>query len=133
MSLVRSVLFPVIDLPREGMKRLQNLIRGVRDVSVTEAARQIAAGVPVLDVREPSEHAAGHLRGSILIPLGTLETRAAEIAHLKDQPLLVLCHGGKRSATACARLARLGFTGTANIAGGILAWRRAGLPEDRPA
>uniref|UniRef100_A4WQI6 Rhodanese domain protein n=1 Tax=Cereibacter sphaeroides (strain ATCC 17025 / ATH 2.4.3) TaxID=349102 RepID=A4WQI6_CERS5 len=132
MSVVTTMLFPVIDIPREGVKRVHNLIRGVRDVSPREAYRLIAAGAAILDVREPAEFAAGHVEGSILLPLDTLEARVGEIEDLKQRPLVVLCHGGKRSATACAALARLGFTDTANIAGGILAWRRAGLPEVCP-
>lgn len=133
MSAIQTLLFPVIDLPREALKRVHNLFRGVRDISAPEAARWLRSGAAILDVREPSEFAAGHVAGSIPIPLGELEARASEIAALKDRPLVVICHGGKRSATACAVLARLGFRRTANLAGGILAWRRASLPETRTA
>ena len=47
---------------------------------------------------------------------------------LQDTPLLVVCQTGARSASACSQLAKLGFTKTHNLDGGINAWRTAGLP-----
>jgi rhodanese-related sulfurtransferase len=127
-----TTLAPLVNIPREGFKRLVNLFRGVRDISVRTAWSMIETqGAQVLDVREPQEFAAGHVPGSRLIPLGSLAARVGELAAFKALPLVVICHGGKRSATACAALARLGFADTYNVAGGILAWRRAGLPEAR--
>jgi rhodanese-related sulfurtransferase len=49
----------------------------------------------------------------------------------KDRPLLVMCHVGGRSAAATAYLIRSGWTNAINVAGGIDAWERAGLPVRR--
>jgi rhodanese-related sulfurtransferase len=82
----------------------------------------------VIDVREPAEYAAGHIGDSRNIPLGTLIERAGEIAKLKDSAVILLCHSGVRSAGACSKLAKAGFTNVHSLEGGIDAWVQAGFP-----
>lgn len=126
---LRRLALAVIDPPRELWKRLVNLTRGVRDISPRQAEALIRdQNAFVLDVREPQEFAAGHVKNSRLIPLGTLSARVQELEPYRARPIVVICHGGKRSATACALLARQGFENTFNIAGGILAWKKQALP-----
>lgn len=126
------LLASLIDVPRELWKRLFNLFRGVKDVTPREAKSLIdSREALVLDVREQKEYDAWHLPGSLLIPLGSVQARAAELERYKLHPVVVICHGGKRSADACDRLAKLGFRQTFNIAGGILAWDKAGLPIEK--
>lgn len=126
---LRAIAVHVIDPPRELWKRLVNRVRSVRDISPHVADALIRErDAFVLDVREQHEYDAGHLAYSTLIPLGSLATRVAELEPHRTRPIVVICHGGKRSATACWQLARLGYADTYNIAGGILAWKRAALP-----
>jgi rhodanese-related sulfurtransferase len=125
LATVKATLNWLIDPPRELWKRAINLTRGVKDINVHEAQALINRGVFVLDVREPHEYKAGHVAGSKLIPLGDLLARVGELEPLKPQDLVVICRGGKRSATACWQLNQAGFTKTYNIAGGIIAWQRA--------
>ena len=82
----------------------------------------------VVDVRESGEYVAGHLPESRNIPLGDLEERAGDLDKFKDLPLILVCQTGARSATACARLEKLGFSRVHNLDGGINAWRTEGLP-----
>jgi rhodanese-related sulfurtransferase len=124
--------FALIHVLRETWKRGVNLATGVRDIGPDQASEMVGSGAHVLDVREPEEWARGIIAGSVLMRLSEVEKRQAEIAHLRHQPLIVICHGGKRSATACRILARLGFTGQFNLAGGILAWGSAGFATERP-
>ncbi|OOV09211.1 hypothetical protein RF819_16420 [Rhodoferax fermentans] len=105
--------------------------RGIQDINVAQAQALIQQGAFVLDVREPDEFEAGHVPASTLIPLGQLADRVAELDSQRTHKIVVICHGGKRSATACGQLAELGFGCTYNIAGGILAWRKAKLPVVR--
>lgn len=127
-SRFKKAFVAAIDGPRELWKGFVNRLRGVRDITPLEADGLIRTeGAFVLDVREQHEYDAGHLSGSLLIPLGQLSDRIAELEQQKDRPIVVICHGGKRSADACAVLAERGFANTFNIAGGILAWRRANL------
>ena len=84
------------------------------------------AGGLVLDVREPSEWAGGHIAGATLIPLGELPARLAELS--KDRTIVVVCHSGNRSAQGRDILRDAGFPSVTSIAGGMTAWLAAGLP-----
>ncbi|WP_180131141.1 rhodanese-like domain-containing protein [Rhodoferax sp. BLA1] len=128
VTAVKAALNWLIDPPREWWKRAVNLTRGIQDINVLQAQTLIQQGAFVLDVREPDEFEAGHLPASTLIPLAQLPDRVAEIEAYRSHNIVVICHGGKRSATACGQLAQLGFGSTYNIAGGILAWKKAKLP-----
>ncbi|MEZ5262288.1 MAG: rhodanese-like domain-containing protein [Acidimicrobiia bacterium] len=97
----------------------------VPEVDVQEAARLQAEGMPVFDVREPDEYEAGHAAGAVLIPLGELPDRLAEIP--LDRPVLLICRSGARSGRATAFVNEQGGRAT-NVGGGTLAWVEAGLP-----
>jgi sulfur dioxygenase len=87
-----------------------------------------ASDVQLLDVREPEEFVGplGHVEGSVLIPLGTLPDRIAELS--KDRPVVAICRSGARSAQAINFLRQAGFTKLANLPGGMIRWRQEGLP-----
>jgi rhodanese-related sulfurtransferase len=103
------------------------------EIDVTSAAAQIQEKqIKVLDVREPSEFATGVIDGAILIPLGQVEKRVAELDAFKDQPMLVVCGSGGRSVQAIKVLGKYGFTQLTNIKGGMNAWRKANLPVVAP-
>ncbi|MES0371025.1 MAG: molybdopterin-synthase adenylyltransferase MoeB [Mariprofundaceae bacterium] len=74
----------------------------------------------ILDVREPHEIAICRIKNSWEIPLGTLPLRYAEVP--KDQPVIVHCKMGGRSAQAVEFLQEKGYTNVSNLAGGILRW-----------
>lgn len=131
----RSPLFEflaaIVNVPRELWKRLVNITRGVKDISPRVAQEYIQGqGAVILDVREQKEYDAGHVPNSIFIPLGQLESRLDEINAHRNQTIVIICHGGKRSATACMHLRNHDFKQPLNIAGGILAWKKAGLPVE---
>lgn len=85
----------------------------------------------LIDVREPVEHAEGHIVGAQLIPLGEIERRASEIG--RDKPVVLMCRGGTRGGQALAKLQALGFSNALNLEGGMLAWTAAGWPTDHAA
>ena len=97
-------------------------------VDVRQGATMQQQGALLLDVREPDEFAQGHAPGATLIPVGQLQTRIAELTAYKDKPVALICRSGNRSGLAQMLLARAGFTKTVNVAGGMIAWRQAGLP-----
>ena len=76
----------------------------------------------LIDVREPHEHAISQIDGSILIPLGELESRIDGLN--KHDRTVVHCQSGVRSAKACAILKSAGFEDVINLRGGIAAWLR---------
>jgi rhodanese-related sulfurtransferase len=85
----------------------------------------------VLDVRDATEYASGHVINSRNIPVGDLESRAAELEKHKAKPVIVVCDTGNRSGKAAAVLRRLGIKEVFNLSGGIGAWRQAGLPLEK--
>lgn len=95
-----------------------------------------AAGAPVIDVREPSEFAEGHLPGAVNIPRGVLEFQVdahpslnfktdPHLSH-RLEPIIVYCRTGGRSALAAEALKRLGFDRPLSLAGGWLRWVESG-------
>ena len=85
----------------------------------------------VLDVREPSEWADGHIAKARHIPLGQLKNRLADLEKYKGKPIVVVCRTGNRSGSACGQLKKAGFENLHNLAGGMQAWEQAGLPRER--
>lgn len=103
------------------------------EIDVSAAAVQVQEKqIQVLDVREPAEFATGVIQGALLIPLGQVEKRLAELEPFKDRLLLVVCGSGGRSAEAIKRLSKYGFSQLTNIKGGMTAWRKAKLPMVAP-
>jgi hydroxyacylglutathione hydrolase len=82
--------------------------------------------VALVDVREMGERTGGAIAESISIPLGKLETRAAELN--REKLLVVHCKGGYRSSIATSILRRSGFQNVANLTGGFDAWKASNLP-----
>lgn len=108
---------------------LGSRISGYTQVDAVDAVRIINhQDAVVLDVREDKEFADGHILDSLHIPLGKLAGRLDELANHKEKSIIVSCRSGHRSATACARLRKEGFTSVYNLRGGVLAWQSAGLP-----
>lgn len=78
--------------------------------------------VVILDVREQDEYDGGHIPGSVLLPVGTIDQdTAAAVIPEKDTAVLVYCRSGNRSKTASSALAALGYTNIYEF-GGINTW-----------
>lgn len=106
----------------------------VATVTPQDASDEIVHGdAVVLDVREPIEWEE-HIEGAVQIPRGILEFRAdpASPAHNAaldpNRRVIVVCRSGTRATLAAATLMDLGFTDVVNLAGGMNAWKQAGLP-----
>ena len=97
---------------------------GVSDWEITpvDLKKRLDAGddVLILDVREPNEYQINRIAGSVLIPLGELPRRYAELP--KDKDIVAHCKMGGRSAKAMEFLQTVGFKRVKNLRGGILEW-----------
>lgn len=106
------------------------LLKGQSQLTVEEAKRRaVEKNAVILDVREPEEWDAAHIPGAIHIPVGQLEQRLSELP--QGRPLVAACRSGSRSEDATRLLRERGYD-AANLAGGMTAWRRAGLPIEPP-
>jgi hydroxyacylglutathione hydrolase len=99
----------------------------IPQLALADLADRIQAGaVRIVDVRDDSEWAAGHLAGAMHLPLSHID---AEIDALpRDTPIVVHCQSGARSAIATSLLRARGIRNVSNLAGGYAAWVTAGLP-----
>ena len=82
-------------------------------------------GAQLVDVREPYEHEAGRIPGSLHIELQQLPSEAGSLD--RERPILFYCRSGSRSALAADAFAASGFDAR-NLDGGLEAWVAAGLP-----
>ncbi|HUC14025.1 MAG TPA: rhodanese-like domain-containing protein [Acidimicrobiales bacterium] len=85
----------------------------------------VNAGAVVIDVREPDEWSAGHAPEARLIPMGQVEARLDEIP--REVTAVIVCRSGARSNTVTHFLNSHGINAL-NMAGGMSAWEKAGLP-----
>lgn len=102
----------------------------VKNITPTEVQEKLKGkeSFLILDVRQPEEYAYdGHIKGSRLMPLGSLRDRLGELP--MDTPIVCVCRSGARSRTACELLQRQGFTDVSNLGGGMIGWKRARLPH----
>jgi rhodanese-related sulfurtransferase len=85
-----------------------------------------ADAAAVVDVRDPEEFAREHIPGAHLVPLARISPDALPAAGRT----VLHCKSGRRSAEAAARLAAAGRTDILQLAGGLDAWKQAGLPVE---
>ena len=94
----------------------------IEKIDAGTAIRLLDAGKAVaVDVREPDEYAVGHIPGAKLLPLGEVNSRAAEVLPEKEATWLFYCRTGRRSAEAVQKLDELGYSNLYDL-GGILSW-----------
>ncbi|MGP3534471.1 rhodanese-like domain-containing protein [Microbacterium sp. RD1] len=95
--------------------------------SITVQQLREREGVPLIDVREPDEFAAGHVPGAVNVPMSTLGDHLDE---LPEGPFDVICQVGGRSARVVEALTARGLDAT-NVDGGTGAWAEAGYDLER--
>ncbi len=101
----------------------------VRDLTPQEVARGIQEDRMVLvDVREPNETALERIPGAVLVPLSAFDPAA--IPEPAGRDVVFTCRSGRRSITASLAAQDQGFAYGSHLAGGILAWKAAGLPTE---
>lgn len=89
-----------------------------------QIARLQAAGAVVLDIRDPDEHAAGHIPGSLHLSRGKLEMNAEALLPDPDAQILCYSNAQNRGALSAAALRDMGYRNASWIDGGLNAWRK---------
>jgi len=101
----------------------------VRDLTVDDVARGLKEGrVVLVDVREPNETAVERFPAAVLVPLSVFDPVA--IPAPPNCEVVFACRSGRRSVTASLAAQEQGFAYDAHLAGGLLAWKAAGLPTE---
>lgn len=96
----------------------------VQEVSPESVAELMANGAVALDIRDPDEHASGHIPGSINLSRGKLEMNIEGLLPELDATILCYCNAYNRGALSAASLFDMGYSNAKFIGGGLNAWRK---------
>ena len=104
----------------------------VAEIDVEQYKALVAAGEPhvLIDVREESEFAAGHVRGALHLGKGVIERDVETAVPDKKAKLVLYCGGGFRSALVADNLLKMGYTQPISLDGGWRALKTSGLELD---
>lgn len=105
----------------------------VRECQVADVKQMMDSGAKfvLIDVREESEYAAGHLPNALQLGKGIIERDIEARVPDTSTPLVLYCGGGFRSALAADALQRMGYTNILSMDGGWKGWNAAGFPISR--
>ncbi len=103
-------------------------IAGYKSVNTDEATRLFNDDAYMLDVRTAGEYKEGTIGQATNISVTELAGKIDSIKADKDKPVVVFCLSGARSGRAATMLVKNGYTQVYNLAGGMNAWKSAGLP-----
>jgi rhodanese-related sulfurtransferase len=102
----------------------------VRETTVDAVKARLDRGekLTIVDVREESEYAGGHVPGAIHLGKGVLERDIENRVPDTGTELILYCGGGFRSALAADALQKMGYTNVISMDGGMRDWRGRGYP-----
>jgi len=112
------------------LKLVEDAKTRVRESNVHEVKKRLEAGEKfiLVDVREESEWARGHLPGAIHLGKGIIERDIEQRIPDRSAPLVLYCGGGFRSALAADNLQKMGYTNVLSMDGGWRDWTQSGYP-----
>ena len=112
------------------LKIVQDAKGRVRECTVDDVKGRFDAkdAFTLVDVREESEFAAGHLPGAVHIGKGVIERDIEAKVPDPTTPLLLYCGGGFRSVLAGDALQKMGYTNVISMDGGWSGWKAKGYP-----
>jgi rhodanese-related sulfurtransferase len=102
----------------------------IKQTNVQEVKKKLDAGEKLIlvDVREESEWARGHIPGAVYLGKGVIERDIEQRVPDPAAPLVLYCGGGFRSALAADNLQKMGYTNAVSMDGGWKGWLEAGFP-----
>lgn len=118
----------------EGFLKLVNEAKTrVKETDVQAVKKQMDAGEKfhLVDTREESEWARGHLPGAVHLGKGVIERDIEGRIPDKSAPIVLYCGGGFRSALAADNLQKMGYTNVVSMDGGWRGWTEAGFPTQK--
>ncbi|SRR5579885_1461689 len=112
------------------LKLVEDARQRVRELTVDDVKARLDRGekVRLIDVREESEWAKGHLPGAEHLGKGILERDVEERIPDPGAEIVLYCGGGFRSALAADNLQKMGYTNVWSMDGGFRAWKEKGYP-----
>jgi len=124
-QLIKSGVLAILAMLLFACTEAQEKKEGVSVISSEELSKLQSSGVKVVDVRTLGEVQQGKIPGAIHIEISAdLATKMASFD--KEQPVIVYCQAGGRSAKAAEQLKTAGFKTIYNYGGGMADWRSKG-------
>ena len=114
----------------EFLKLVNDAKSRVHETNVHAVKKQVDDKVTftLIDVREESEWAKGHLPGAVHLCKGIIERDIENAVPAKATPIVLYCGGGFRSALVADNLQKMGYTNVISMDGGWRGWTEAGFP-----
>jgi rhodanese-related sulfurtransferase len=110
---------------------LRQRLSGVNQVGPGEATRMLNHdNAVIVDMREDKDYREGHIVNAVHTPASNSDA-VQKLEKFRERPVIVYCRSGHSSAGFCGKLRKQGFASVYNLAGGVLAWQKAGLPLNR--
>ncbi len=112
------------------LQLVQDAKARVKQFSIDQFLAKLQAGerFVLLDVREDSEWASGHLPSAHHMGKGIIERDIEQALPEKDTSIVLYCGGGFRSALTADNLQKMGYTNVTSLDGGWRGWTERGLP-----
>jgi rhodanese-related sulfurtransferase len=118
------------DHPEGFLKLVKDAKTRIKEENFRETKKRLDAGEKMIlvDVREDSEWARGHVPGAIHLGKGIIERDIERAIPDKDAAVILYCGGGFRSALAADNLQKMGYRNVISMDGGWRGWTEAGFP-----
>jgi phage shock protein E len=118
-----------MEQPNRFQKLVAQAKKHVTEISPGEARKETEEnGAVLIDVREESDWREGHAKGAKHLSRGVIELEIEEEIPAVTKPIICYCGGGSRSALVAESLQKMGYENVRSMAGGLRAWKEAGLP-----
>jgi len=115
-----------LNLVRDAKKRIKE-----EDYRATKKRIDAGEQFTLIDTREDTEWARGHIPGATHMSKGIIERDIEKTVPDKDTPVVLYCGGGFRSALAADNLQKMGYCNVVSMDGGWRGWTEAGFPVIR--
>lgn len=121
-----------MEQPNRFQKLVARAKHNVTEISPAEARKEAEEnGAVLIDVREENDWREDHAKGAQHLSRGVIELEIEEQIPDVKKPIICYCGGGSRSALVAESLQRMGYENVRSMAGGLRAWKEAGLPTAR--
>jgi rhodanese-related sulfurtransferase len=119
-----------MDHPEGFLSLVQDAKKRIKEADFTDIKKKLDAREPMIlvDTREDSEWARGHITGAIHLGKGIIERDIEKAIPDKDASIVLYCGGGYRSALAADNLQKMGYRNVISMDGGWRGWTEAGFP-----
>jgi rhodanese-related sulfurtransferase len=115
------------------LKLVKDAKKRIKEEDFRETKKKLDAGdkLILIDVREDTEWARGHIAGAVHMGKGVIERDIEKAIPDKETPIVLYCGGGFRSALAADNLQKMGYRNVISMDGGWKGWTEAGFPTIR--